>query len=404
MEIVHDIWMLEVNNDASFLFDPPVSNVFIMRDNELVLVLGTGCSGVYQARFLEILHRCVKKGAKEIIFMLSYGHWFHPQNKEIANRAGFKKLRFLLPEPEFRNLNIINQMQKGTNHILPNDIMVFILWIKNFVAHHDPQYQEIWKIIQALPTGYKRKNNRAAWGSVLVDILCPGLNSYIVDWAEPIHLANRQKRSFGGEIVKGWPIGRFFVIHDASRSSGHVCIYDPLNRLMITGDATLEMNPPFFDCDFDACIDTCRKCLGMAEAGHIRMATDCHRSSRWWPGFFSGQGLEPLDPVQIVDVARGKDSCIAFYRMFVTYFSALKQETLMAHSRIGEATVPEIVEELRKSTNKNVRFKLGLEMHNAFSNPGVFVAEILTENHTSRWLDDERMIFLPFEKWNFLKE
>jgi len=105
-----------------------------------------------------------------------------------------------------------------------------------------------------------------------------------------------------------------------------------------------------------------------------------------------------------VDVARGKDSCIAFYRMFVNYFSALKQETLMAHSRIGEATVPEIVEELRKSTNKNVRFKLGLDMHNAFSNPGILVAEILDENHTSRWIDDERMIFLPFEKWNFLKE
>ena len=142
----------------------------------------------------------------------------------------------------------------------------------------------------------------------------------------------------------------------------------------------------------------------MAEAGHVLMATDSHRSSRWWHGFLSGQGLEPIDPVELVDVARGKEECTDFYRMWVNYFSALKQETLMAHLRIGEATVPEIVEELRKSTNKNMLFKLGLAKSGAFSNPGIFVAEILAENRTLRWIDGERMLFVPSEKWNFLKE
>jgi hypothetical protein len=282
--------------------------------------------------------------------------------------------------------------------------VAFVRWIKNFVAHHDPRHREIWKIIQAMPTEFDRMSDRNAWESVLIDVLCPELNSFIVNWAEPVSLASREKRVIGDVVVWGWPIGRFFAIHDASRSSGHVCLYDPLNRLMLTGEATFEVNPTFFDCNFEACIDTCRKCLRMAEAGHVLMATDSHRSSRWWPGFLSGLGLEPLDPVQLVDVAEGKDACIAVYRMWVNYFSALKQETLMAHLRIGEATVPEIVEELRKSTNKNMLFKLGLARPDDFSGPGMFVAEILAENRTLRWIDGERMLFVPSEKWNFLKE
>ena len=84
----------------------------------------------------------------------------------------------------------------------------------------------------------------------------------------------------------------------------------------------------------------------MAEQGHILLATDCHRTSQWWPKSLAAWRVEPLDPIELVDAARGQDACIAFYRMWVDYFIDLKEETLLAHSRIGEATVLEIVEDL----------------------------------------------------------
>jgi hypothetical protein len=342
--------------------------------------------------------------------MLSHGHWDHGKNNDIIYEAGYESARFLLPEPETFTINIPSHMlgdwEKVMEYfdpgvIMPDGFRAFVQWAENFPEYHDPQYQETWKIINALPPEYDRTKTRAAWESLLTNVLCPDLSTYMADKAELLSLESREKRFFGDVEFLGWPVGRFFAIHDASQSPGHICIYDPLNKLMITGDATLEINPPFFDCDFNACIDICEKCLRMAEQGHILLATDCHRTSQWWPRSFAAWGLEPLDPVQLIDVARGQDECVAFYRMWIDYFTELKEETLLAHSRIGEATVPEIVEELQKSMNKSMMFKLGLTLPHIPSSPGMLVAKILAESHASRRVDGERILFTPPEKWNF---
>ena len=68
----------------------------------------------------------------------------------------------------------------------------------------------------------------------------------------------------------------------------------------------------------------------------------------------------------------------------------------------GKKHHPEIVEELRKSTNKYMIFKLGLKMPNIPSNPEILVARVLAENRASRRIDEERILFVPTEKWNFL--
>ena len=233
------------------------------------------------------------------------------------------------------------------------------------------------------------------------NVFCRDLGPYIIDSAEALSLEDREKRSFGDTEVVGWPIGRFFAIHDASQSPGHVCIYDPLNKLMITGDATLEINPSFWDSNLSACIDISRKCLRMAQQGHILLATDCHRTSQWWPKLVKAWGISPLAPIQLKDVARGQDECIEFYRMWVDYFTQLKDETLLAHSRIGEATVTEIVAELGKSTDKNMIFKMGLTRSNIPALTELLVAKVLSENHASRRVEEGKIVFSPSEKWNF---
>ena len=413
MEIAPDIWELEGYAGTIFFLEPPSGNIFIMRDGDMVLMMDTGHHGFYREKILKVLRKFVKEGAKELILVLSHGHWDHGKNNDIIYEAGYESARFLLPQPELHTINIPSHMLGDWDKVieyfdpgvmLPEGLKVFVRWAKNFPEYNNPQYEETWKIIEALPPEYDRARTRTAWESLLTNVLCPDLSTYMIDKAELLSLESREKRCIGDVEFLGWPVGRFFAIHDASQSPGHICIYDPLNKLMITGDATLELNPPFFDCDVNACIDICEKCLRMAEQGHIVLASDCHRTSQWWPRSLAAWGLEPLDPIELVDVARGQDACIAFYRMWVDYFSELKEETLLAHSRIGEATVLEIVEELYKSTNKNMIFKLGLTMPNVPSSPGMLVAKILAESHATRRVDGERTLFTPPEKWNFLSE
>ena len=100
-------------------------------------------------------------------------------------------------------------------------------------------------------------------------------------------------------------------------------------------------------------------------------------------------------------MARGRDECLAFYQMWIDYFTALREEILIAHSRIGEATVDEIVEEFRKSSNKNVVFKFSLFLPNIPSSPEMLVTKVLLEGGASKRVEGGRTLFQPLEKWNF---
>lgn len=410
MEIAPDVWLLEGHAGTMFFTSPPTCNIFIMRDGDMVLMVDSGHHAFYRDRILSILRRFVQEGAKELILMVSHGHWDHGKNNDIIYEAGYERVRFLLPEPEFHTINIPDHMianfHKAREYydplvMIPDGLRFYAEWAKAFPEYNDPKYQETWKIIESLPAEYDYDSAFAAWESVLTNVLCPDLSTYVIDKAEMLSLESRETRRYGDVEFQGWPVGRFFAIHDASQSPGHICIYDPLNKLMITGDATLEINPPFFDCGFNACIEICQKCLRMSEQGDIVMATDAHRTSQWWIRLFTAWGVEPLDPLQLVDAARGRDECTSFYKMWVDYFSSLREETLQAHSRIGEATVPEIVEELRRSTNKYVVFKLGLSMPYIPSVPELLVAKVLAEGGASRRVEGDRILFRPIEKWSF---
>jgi glyoxylase-like metal-dependent hydrolase (beta-lactamase superfamily II) len=411
-EIAPDILMLEGYAGTMFFLEPPSGNIFVMRDRDLVLVMDTGHHGFFRKSILEALSKFKKEGARELVLVLSHGHWDHGKNNDVIFEAGYEKVRFLLPEPEFATINIPEHMSgdldRTREYYDPLEkagagLTTFLDWAVNFPEYSEPRYQKAWQALRSVPAAYDPVAARAAYRALLFDVLCPDLSSYAIDRAEPLALAGREKLVLGEVELTGWPVGRFFLWHDASQSPGHLCIYDPKSRLMITGDATLEINPPFFDCDFNACLETCRVCLRLAESGYIDLATDCHRTSQWWPRSFAAWGVTPLDPIQLVDVARGRKECSDFYRMWVDYFGTLRDEVLLAHARIGEAAVSEIYEELKKSNNKNVVFKLGLTMPNIPSNPETLVAKVLAESGASRRVDGERILFTPVEKWNFSK-
>ena len=228
----------------------------------------------------------------------------------------------------------------------------------------------------------------------MTNVLAPDLSSYIIDKAEPLYLKNRVTRKYGSTVVHGWPLGRFFLIHDASQSPGHICIYDPLNKFMITGDATLEINMPFMDADLGNIIRTCQDCLKMTEEGYITFAADSHRSAQW-ANTLKSWGVDPLDPVEILDYAKGKDQCIAHYKMWLAYFSNMWDEVVRVHKALGEATVDEIMAELKKSTNKYVKFRMGFPTSACPIKFEITIATVLQETGAKRRVDKGRILFTP---------
>ena len=401
-DLAQDVLMIEGYEGTPFFIEPPSGNIFIIRDGDMVLLMDTGHHPFYRQKILDILHKFAREGARDLVLVMSHGHWDHGKNNDIIYEAGYRSARFLLPEPEFHTLNIpahmLGDWGKAIQYFDPGAMMQegfksFLQWARNFPEFSDPRYQEAWAVIESLPAEYDRHRMKEAWEALLTKVLCPDLSSYLIDRAEPLSLASRERRTLGDVEVLVWPLGRFFLIHDASQSPGHICIYDPKNKLMITGDATLEINPPFFDCNFGACIDICLKSKRLAEQGYIHLAADCHRTSQWWPW-----GTEPLAPIHMVDFARGQDECVAFYAMWVEYFTSLKRETLLAHSRLGEATVPEIVTELSKSQDKNVVFKFAMRLPLIPSSPEMLVTRILAESGATRRVEDDRILFTPSEK------
>lgn len=409
-ELLPDVWWIEgYAGQLSFFTEPPSGNIVIIRDGDMVLMMDSGHHPFYRKRILEVLQKLKEDGAKNLVLTMSHGHWDHGKNNDVIFEAGYETTRFILPEPEFHTLNIPvhmnGDMKKAHRYYDPGlalnlneGLKMALEWNKSFPAYNDPQYQETWKKIEALPDApekYDREQTFEAWASMIANVLASDVSSYAIDKAQPLKLADREERTYAGQTFLGWPVGRFFLIHDASQSPGHISIYDPLHKMMITGDATTEINPPFIDCNYQNGIDLCEKCLHMAEAGEILLATDGHRTIQWWPRFMKVHNLPSFSPIQHIEHARGKDECVSFYQMWVDYFNGLKDEVLKAHSRTGTATIDEIVEELRKSDNKYVKFKLSMGLPAIPSNPHALVAKVLDENGGIRHEEGDRILFSP---------
>jgi hypothetical protein len=101
----------------------------------------------------------------------------------------------------------------------------------------------------------------------------------------------------------------------------------------------------------------------------------------------------PLGPLECTDIMRGTEQCAAFFHMFEDFYVGLRDETLSAHARLGEATVEEIRAELFTSTHPAVAFKKALQLPNR---TGLLVAKVLEENgYAIRRVDGGRILFTP---------
>ncbi len=381
MEIARDVWMVEGYISSNFLKNPPSCNCFVMRDGDMVLLIDTGTYAFYRDPILDILKRYRREGAKRLVLMLTQGHFDHVANNDLVLEAGYDDVRFLLPEVELTTIDLYNHWNNDMADMLTYYNPFRMLPMEGPTVIVNLASRVSTRLAQAI----FRMNSR---------ILFRGIRN-LADRAEMLTPKSLVWKTFGDVELAGWEVGRFFAVHDGTHSPGHCSFYDPENRLMLTGDATLEINPPFFNGSMEACIDYMGRFKRLAEQGMIELATDAHRSSIWTRRLQEEAQYDPLHPLQTKDMMQGKDECAEFYGFFEDYYNAMKSLTLGILSRLGEATIPRIVEEFRASKDRYARFKTAIAFPKLPSRTDVMVANILKETKAPRRVEGENIIFSP---------
>ena len=379
LEVTPDITMIEGYISDDFFFKPPSSNCFVLRDGETVLLVDTGTYPFYRDAMLEVLRKHRRDGAKKLVLMLTQGHFDHVANNDVILEAGYDDVRFLLPEAEVPIIDLYHH------------------WTGDFKAmmeYYDP-YREFPR---AFPTAAVRVAGRMstriaqAMVSSTCKILFRGIDT-LAKRAEILPTGERVEWKFGDVSFKGWEVGRFLAIHDATHSPGHLSFYDPKDKVLLTGDATLEINPAFFDSSLSTCLRVMGDFRRFAEQGYVDTVADGHRSSIWMGELMSAFNRGPVHPLEVADMARGREECVAMLGFFEEYYGALRREVLDALTRLGEATVPELVEEFKGSSDPCARLKTALVFPKIPSRVDVMVANVMKEDGLPRRREGNRILF-----------
>lgn len=361
MEIAPDVWMIEGYASTDFQSKPSSSNCFVLRDENMVLLIDTGTYPFYRERILDVLKKFCSTGADTLILMNTHGHLDHVANNDVIFEAGFENVRYLLPEPELGTMDAQAHFSHEFEEL--------------------EQYYDYFKEISVLPIKIAGLISRTLAKRLflkVLDINYRGVNT-LVDRAEILMPEARVQKIFGNVEFSGWEIGRFFAIHDGTHSPGHLSFYDPENKLLLTGDATLELNPTFMNSSLDQCILMMERFTRFARSGYVELATDAHRSSTWMKELGDHFHYTPLNPVQALDVMKGKDACREFYDFFHAYFQGIKNEVLNILRGLGEATVPQVVRQFKASDNPYARFKSKTDIIKVTSSVEVLVANVFKE-------------------------
>ncbi|RJP28340.1 MAG: MBL fold metallo-hydrolase [Actinobacteria bacterium] len=379
-EIAPDVWMLEGYISDYFLIKPASSNVFLLRDGDALLMLDSGTYPFYRERMLELMRRYRADGVKRVDLMLTQGHFDHASNNDVILESGMD-WRFLLQEPEVRVLDYLADWMADFRDLE----QLYDIYAQFDLGGITAPVNLASRISVGLARSILQANFR---------LMFLGIRN-LSDRATILPSAARVKRRFGQVELEGWEVGRFFAIHDASHTPGHISLYDPENKLLLSGDVTVEINPAFYYSSLERCISTCGQFRRMAEEGYIELATDSHRSTTFFPDVMRTLRLTPFDEIEMTDVARGREECIRFFRAFEDFYSRLRDDILDVHARMGEATIPEITEELRAVDDAAVNLRKAMRFQRIPGRLDVLVAVVLKEAGATSRREGGRVIFSP---------
>jgi len=365
MEIAPDIWEVEGYISTQFFLKPPSCNCFVLRDEDLVLLVDTGTYAYYREPILKLLRRYRRDGARRLILMLTQGHFDHVANNDVILEAGYDDVRFLLPEDEVSTIDLWSHWTGE---------------LRELSWYYNPWRQMPLAFPTAVPHAVSWLSDGLAQKLVERNLrhMFRGIRT-LAECAQILSNEDRVKKTFGDVEFWGWEVGRFFAVHDATHSPGHLSFYDPEHKVFLTGDATLEINPAFLNSSMNTCITMMGKFARFAEQGYVKLATDAHRSVIWAERLSDEMHYSAVHPIQEKDVVEGTEECVTFYRFFEDYYTVLKDTVLDALSRLGRATVPQLVEEFQGASHPYARFKCAARFPRVPSRLDVLVANVLKE-------------------------
>jgi glyoxylase-like metal-dependent hydrolase (beta-lactamase superfamily II) len=366
-EIADDVWLVEGYVGDRFLHQPPSSNCYVIRDGDTVYVFDPGYYPFYKGRILEIINRYRKAGVTHVTLLVSQGHFDHTANNDVVLESGLD-WSFLLPEPELETLHVYDDLIRDLSNLEAFEQVYSTMF---------PWHGELAAIRLAgtISTGMAKKLFQKAAHRLMFPVQMKNLS----EKAEILSLKDRVKRTYGSTEVTGWEVGRLFAIHDGAHSPGHISLYDQENKILFSGDVTVEVNPAFFYSSIEKLMKACSDFITMAKEGCIEMVADSHRSKTFYPVLLEKHKARLYNDLQLIDVARGKKESEAFLKVFHDYYAMLRHEVMTAHARTGDAEVRDIVKELSGSMNPAVQFKQALLWPRMPSRMDVLVAGVLKE-------------------------
>lgn len=361
-EVLPDVWRIEGFLSGNFWGSAPSSTTYVLRDEDKAYIIDPGTLPYYKKKMLDLIGMYEKKGVKEVVMLVTQGHFDHALNCDVVKETGLP-WKFYLPEEEI-----------STTRSMINDIM--------------SDYDELEKWEDVIATEFPgnplfemtEKKSRRLTKNVLRTIVEETVghdDNHMVDEATILRPGSRITKQYGSVTLTGWEMGRFFISFDGSHSRGHVCLYDPKYKIIFSGDTTIEINPPFLYSSMDKLIDITDKYKTMAHEDYIVYAMDAHRSHDM-NKVFEAMGISANRYETEMYTSTSADS-EAFFDFFCTYYKEMKKEILAAHRRIGRAAIGEIVNELLKSENKYIKFKASLKWPELPSRLDAAVAVVLRD-------------------------
>lgn len=364
-EVLPDVWRLGGYMSDDFFFRAPSSNVYILRDQETLYIVDPGKHSNYKNEILKLVDMFKMNGVDRIVLLITQGHFDHDLNNDVVCETDLD-WKFYLPEDEIPTMDTVDDFMNDIENLGQYEDVFQTMFPETGIclifretAKKSPFLAEV--MLKLLVTASMGKGNNMA------------------DRATILKTGERITKEFGSVSLQGWQLGRFFLIHDGTHSPGHICIYDPINKLLLSGDTTVEINPAFLYSSMNRLIEITGKYRTMTQEGYIEYVMDSHRSEKYMTELLNNLNTKAVDSIQLTEYAKTAEECEAFFSFYNTYYSELKKEVLAAHSRAGRATVGEIVAELLKSDNIYVKFKAAMEFPKVPSRMDVLVVQILIE-------------------------
>ncbi|OPJ54618.1 MBL fold metallo-hydrolase [Clostridium oryzae] len=364
-EILPDVWMIGGYIANDFFRKPPSSNVYILKDKNTIYILDPGKYKCYKKKIIELVNMYKEKGVNKVVLLITQGHFDHDTNNDVVLNTSLP-WEFYLPEEEVPTMKSVDDFMKDIELLSKYENVFQTMFPKSGLS---AIFRGIAKI----------SPNTAKTLLKLLIKVSMGTSNHLADKAIILKAAQRIKKDFGSVSLYGWELGRFFIVFDGAHSPGHICIYDPINKLVLSGDTTVEVNPAFCYSSLNRLIDITGKFETMADEGYIEYAADSHRSNKYMSAFIKSFNTKAVNDIQLTEYAKTGVECKNLFHFFNEYYREMKREVILAHSKIGRATVGQIVDELLKSNNKYIKFKAALIFPQAPSRMDVLVVQTLIE-------------------------